>query len=86
MKYSDLRKLAYQSVVNPRKAKGLIKVLVDVNKSEYWVTRAKELLTEAETFSSNTKRYDENLQLAVTLLLLARCKNNEESSTGSKKT
>lgn len=82
MQYRDLKKTLNESCVNPKKATGTVKVILDVNDKKYWITRAKELLAETEVPGTNV---DANLKLAITLLALARVKYNEASVKDKKK-
>ncbi len=65
MTYNQLRKILNESLINPNKP-GPMKVLVEINNPDYWVTRTVELLSDPT---------DENLKKAITLLALTRAYN-----------
>jgi len=72
MKYNQLKQIANQSVINPNKAEGSEKILLDVGNSTYWEIRAIELIREAQ---EDSEKYHDKIKQAITLLLLARVEN-----------
>jgi len=67
MNTRDLRKILNQSLINPKKVPGIIKIILEQNDPAYFETRAIELIHEARLGN-----YQEKMTNAITLLAVAR--------------
>jgi hypothetical protein len=77
MLYRELKKVANESIINPKKCSPAWKIVLDINNPDYWKTKAMELIKISTT--------DESLREAITLLILTRTKLNEEARNNNSK-
>jgi len=84
MLFTNLKRIASESLFNPKKPTQEQKILMDVGNSDYWVTRAMELLMETRKLSAGSTFYHENIKRAISLLILTRASFNEKDKKPTK--
>ena len=72
----DLRKIANESIFNPKKPEEKAdEILMELGDTNYWVTKAREHLIHASSITTGSKGWHDELKQAIKLLILARTKN-----------
>ena len=80
----DLKKVANESIFNPKNPPNEIKFIFEAGNPEYWIIRATELLLERRTLPQCEPLRDELLKDAITLLILTRTHLNAEDKKSDK--
>ena len=86
MLQSDLRKMAGESLFNPRNTTLENKILLQVGNPGYWTTKAVELIMATNTLSVGSVAYQNSLKEAIKLLLITRVETSNGKLTKPKKT
>ena len=91
MKYTELKQIVNESLINPRDKNLPIsqKLMLEADNPDYWLQKAIELLREVQLSpirKLSQRGYEENLLEATTLLTLCRYKNNEKDKIRKTKT
>ena len=73
----DLKRIANESVFNPRKPEVKMKITMDAGNPDYWVTKAIEYLMDSKNTTLGSEQWHTQLRDAITLILLARAKANK---------
>lgn len=80
----DLKKIANESLFNPKKPSPHFKIIIDVGNPHYLATRAIEKIMESEQAVSGSERYHKLLKEAISLLILARATTDEKDTKNKK--
>lgn len=73
----DLKKIANESVFNPKNTSMSNQVLLQVGNPLYWTTKAVELIMATNALRIGSTAYNNNLKEAIKLLLITRVETNE---------
>ncbi len=84
MLQNDLRKMAGESLFNPRETTLENKILLQVGNPGYWTTKAVELIMATNNLSVGSVAYHNNLKEAIKLLLITRVSVTTESKVTKK--
>lgn len=80
----DLKRVANESIFNPNDPPDHLKFSLQAGNPSYWITKAQELLMEANGIPRDIGVWNKCLRDAVSLLILARTFSDEEDKVNNK--